>query len=307
MFCAALCVLNGAFIPAVAKLTTGQVEPLLVAAITSVWAGLCAGLILGVRGELRFLLHRRIGVRLLAASALGTAAAYYLFFQGASRASAIETVLCLQSEPAYSLLLAWGVLGHRPTARRIAAIGVLLAGITLAVGASRLSMSSGVWILLATPLCWQLSHLIVLRTLRGVAPSVLTGARFIDGGVLLVVLWAANGGTTTLPDVALLLKMMPLLAVQGVILSYVGTLLWYQAMIRLDLGRVTAIIVPSVPLVSLGASFVLLGEVPSMFEWLGLGLTVTGVFVFVTAPHAHERRRPARAAADAVPIVRTGT
>jgi len=263
LLCAGLCALNGAFVPAVAKLTTGRAEPALVATATSVFGGLCATAVLALRGELRVLARPIIGPRLIAIAALGTGAAFYLFFLGASRASAIDAVLCLQSEPAYALLLAWLVLGHRPTARRVVAIGVLLAGIALAVGAHGLSGSSGVWILLATPLCWQLSHLIVLRGLIGVSPSVLSGARYIHGGLLLAIGWLVSGGIARMPEAAALLSQLPWLALQGIVLSYGGTLLWYGAITRLDLARTTAIVVPSIPLLSLAASFVMLGEVPT--------------------------------------------
>ena len=69
-------------------------------------------------------------------------------------------------------------------------------------------------------------------------------------------------------------------------LAYVGTNLWYQAITRLDLARTTAIVVPSIPLLSFGASFVLLGEVASPAQWAGLALTAAGVLAFVTAPDA---------------------
>jgi drug/metabolite transporter (DMT)-like permease len=162
-------------------------------------------------------------------------------------------------------------------------------------------------LLLITPLCWQFSHLIVLRGLVGISPSVLTGARYIDGGLLLVVLWVAGGGLASLPPAHELIAVMPLLALQGVILSYGGTLLWYQAITRLDLARSTAIVVPSIPLLSLAASFVLLGEVPSASQWIGLLLTAAGVLVFVTAPHAVEERErvPTATAPIAVPGEKT--
>jgi len=154
------------------------------------------------------------------------------------------------------------------------------------VGAHGLSGSSGVWILLATPLCWQLSHLIVLRGLIGVPPSILTGARYIHGGLLLALTWLATGGVGRLPDAAELGRQLPWLALQGVVLSYAGTLLWYGAITRLDLARTTAIVVPSIPVLSIGASFVILGELPSALQWGGLALTAAGVFAFVSAPHA---------------------
>jgi drug/metabolite transporter (DMT)-like permease len=283
---AALCVLSGAFVPAVAKLTTDRADPLLVAAATSVFAGLSALVVLAGRGELRALLDPRTAPRLLLIGFLGTCLANLLFFEGARRSSAIEAVLCLQAEPAYSLVAARVVLGHPMTARRIGAVLLLMLGIGLALGARGLSSSGGVALLLATPLCWQASHLVVLRGLHGVAPPVLTGARYVFGGALLALLWAAAGGHRAAPGRDELLALLPILAVQGVVLAYLGTMLWYATIARLDLARSTAIVVPSIPLLSIGASFLLLGEVATARQWAGLLLTASGVLVFVTAPTA---------------------
>jgi drug/metabolite transporter (DMT)-like permease len=283
---AALCAMSGAFVPALAKLTTGRATPLFVAAASNLFAGLGAALVLGMRRELGLLWRRRLGPRLLLIGALGTAAAHLLFYAGASRTSAIDTTLCLQIEPAYSLLLSWLVLGHRPTRRRVLATLVLLGGIALAVGASGFETSAGVWLLLATPLCWQVSHLVVLRGLVGVPPIVLTSARYLYGGVLLIGAWLATAGVASAPPAAALLRLAPLLALQGCVLGYAGTLLWYQAIRRLDLTRATAIVVPGIPLLAFGASFALLGEVATARQWLGLLLTAMGVLAFVTAPHA---------------------
>lgn len=298
---AALCALNGAFVPAFAKLTTNRADPLFVAAATSLFGAAFGAIVLGARRELHFLVRRKIGLRLAAIGALGTAAAYLLFFSGARRTTAIETVVCLQIEPAYAMLAAWLGLGHQPTLRRLIAIGTLLVGIILAVGGATFSPSSGAWLLLATPICWQASHLVVLRGLVGVPPAVLTGARYIHGGLLLALYWVASGGIAVLPASAELLRLMPLLALQGVILFYVGTLLWYQAVTRLDLARTTAIVVPSIPVLSLGASFVLLGEVPSVHQCIGLLLTAAGVLTFVTAPHASAAPSGSAAARDLRP------
>ena len=287
---AALCAAAGALVPAVAKLTTDRADPLFVAAATAGFAGAAAFVVLVARGELRLFVHPRIGPRLLAVGALGTGAAFWLLFQGASRASAIETTLCLQIEPVYSLILAALALGERPTARRIGSVMLVLGGIVLALGAhGAAAPSPGIWPLLATPLCWQLSHLIVVRQLGGVPPSVLTGARYIDGGIVLGVAWLLAGATTGMP-VGGSAPVLSTLALQGVIVSYVGTMLWYAAITRLDLARTTAIVVPSIPLLSLVATFGLLGERPSAAQWAGMLVAAGGVAGFVTAPHAVSTR-----------------
>jgi drug/metabolite transporter (DMT)-like permease len=283
---AALCALNGAFVPGVAKLATGQGDPLAVAALTTLFGAAAAAVVLGVRGELRLLVQQETAPRLVLIGALGTGLAFYLYFQGVQRTSAIDAALCLQIEPVYAILVSWLVLGHRPTLRRVGAVLILLLGIALAVRGGGLRDPLGVGLLLATPLCWQASHLVVLRGLRGVAPPVLTGARYLYGGVLLSSAWLLSDGAASLPDGAALARLLPVVAIQGVVLSYVGTLLWYQAITRIDLARATAIVVPAVPVLSLLVTFVLVGEVPTAAQWVGMALTVAGVLAFVTAPHA---------------------
>lgn len=306
---AALCAVNGAFVPAFAKLTTGYGDAFFVAASTTAFAGTCALAVLYARGELRVLLARGTGPRLAIIGALGTAAAQYLFFFGASGASAIDTVLCLQIEPAYALALAWIFLGHRPTMRRVIATLALMLGIALAIGTEGFTGSSATWILLATPMCWQVSHLVTLRGLRGVAPHVLTGARYIYGGALLGMLYLIAGDSAGLPRAADLPVLLPLLVLQGVILAYAGTLLWYNAVTRLDLARTTAIVVPSIPVLSLGASFLLLGETPTLQQLFGLLMTAGGVLAFVTAPHSVDafERVPTATAPIAVPAEESGS
>ncbi len=123
---------------------------------------------------------------------------------------------------------------------------------------------------------------------------VLSGGRCLYGGALLILLWAVAGAGAPPRDE--LWSLLPLLAVQGAVLGLGGTLLWYEAIARLDLTRATAIVVPLIPLLSLAASFALLGEVATPRQWLGLGLTAFGILVFVTGPAAVSS--PARAATD---------
>ncbi len=106
MIFAGLCALNGALVPAFAKLTTGRADALFVASITTVFAGVFAALVLALRGDLNALFRAPQRGRLALVGALGTGLAFFLFYAGAQRTSAIDTALCLQIEPAYSLVRA---------------------------------------------------------------------------------------------------------------------------------------------------------------------------------------------------------
>lgn len=274
------CAINGAFVPAVAKITTAAGDGLSVALLTTAIGACVAAVVLIARGQWRALTAPGQWPALAALGILGTGVSFALFFSGASRASATETVLCLQIEPVYSLFLAWLVLGHRPTPHRIAATAVILLGLVLALGIRDLPASQGVWYLLATPLCWQLSHLIVLRSLVGVPLPVLTAGRYVWGAVALMVFWLLAPSSKALPAAAA----WPWLLVQGAVLSYGGTTLWYAAVRRIDLARATVLVVPTVPVLALGVSYLLLAETPQPLEWIGLALTVLGVYVFASRP-----------------------
>ncbi len=302
---AGLCALNGAFVAPVARLTTERGDPLFVAAATSCLAGVAACAVLAARGQLRALARGRQALLLAALGGLGTTLPNLLFFVGTSRTSAIDAVLCLQIEPVYSLLLAWLVLGHRLTLRRALSAAVLLAGIACATAGGSPADPLGIGLLLATPLAWQLSHLLVVRRLGGFSPELLTGARYFWGG-----LWLSAAATLAAPllgrpllPATLADAQLPALALQGILLSYLGTMLWYQAIARLDLARATAIVVPSIPLLSLGASAAIVNEEPSALQLAGMLLVAGGVLSFVRAPHAvaSRERVPTQTAPLAAP------
>ena len=102
-------------------------------------------------------------------------------------------------------------------------------------------------------------------------------------------IFAAVTGRPLLPESAADAQ-IPALAYQGIVLSYAGTMLWYEALARLDLARATSIVVPSVPLLSIATAFLIVGEVPSGRQLAAFGLVAVGVLSFVRAPHALETR-----------------
>jgi drug/metabolite transporter (DMT)-like permease len=296
---AALCAIDGAFTASLAKLNTNLADAAFVAAAITVFGAVCSTAQLAWRGELGLLVRRDLAPGLIAIGFLGTAVAFLLFFEGSQRSSGIEIALCIQTEPAYALLLAWIALGQRPTATRIAASLAILAGIGIAIGIEQARGSAGVWMLLATPIAWQLSHLIALRGLRGVNPRVLTAARYVYGSTFLVAIWLLRGGIERFPAAEVWPQLLPTLALQGIVLAWGGTLLWYNAITRLDLPRTTSIVVPSILILSFGATFLVLGEVPTLREWLGLAITALGVLTFVRSSDAPQPSRAPELARDA--------
>ena len=99
---AGLCVLSSSSVAAVAQLTTRGLEPLFVATATTLFGAVAAVALLALRGQLGWLASRHTP-RLALIGLFGTTLAYLLFFEGAKRATAIDTTLCLQTEPLYAM------------------------------------------------------------------------------------------------------------------------------------------------------------------------------------------------------------
>jgi drug/metabolite transporter (DMT)-like permease len=283
---AVACALVGAFAPGMARLTTESIDALAVAAGTTLFAALAALVHVALRGEIGGLVRSGRTPRLVAIGAIGTALPGFLYFEGARLSSATLAALCIQIEPAYSLVLAWVALGHRPSVARVLAVGVILTGIALAIGVRGVASSPGAALLLAAPLCWQLSHLIALRGLGGASAAALTAARYVYGALIVGAVWLARADASALPSAADLAAVLPVLALQGVALYWLGTFLWYQTILRLDLARATAIVTPSIPVLSIGASFALVGEVPTAAQAAGIALAATGILFLALASDA---------------------
>ena len=281
---AGYCVANGAFVATVAKLTTNAAQPLSIAFLTSAFGGLAVLALLIARGKLGLLAVRRDLPALIAVGALGTALAFLLFYSGAKRVTAVETALCVQTEPLYALFGTRLLLGHPLTGQRVAAVAAIGAGIALAIGTQPTSGWLGLALLLATPLAWQSSHWVALRALPVFDPLQLAGARYVFGTLVLLPVWLAVEGPAGFPAGDELRQLLPVVAVQGALLGFGGTLAWYAAVKRLDLTRTTAIVVPSVPIVSLVVSYLVLGEKVSAREAAGFALTAAGVLAFALAP-----------------------
>lgn len=281
---AAYCVANGAVVPAVAKLTTAHAAGLTIALFTSGFAGIVALGLLAARGQLSLLTPRRDLGTLVLVGALGTALAFLLYYSGAKRVSAIETALCVQTEPIYSLIGTRFLLGHRVPKRRIFAVTAIAAGIALAIGTAPVSGWLGLALLLATPLAWQTSHWVALAKLEEFHPMQLSGARYVFGTLVLLPVWLAVEGIGSLPSHAELASFLPVVALQGMVLSFGGTLAWYAAVKRLDLTRATAIVVPSAPIVSLVVSYLVLGEQATLRQAAGFLLAAAGVLTFALNP-----------------------
>lgn len=265
-------------VPAVSKYAVSHVDPLLYGALSVCVAAPVALGLAAWRGELGQIVDRRFVGWLVPISLLGTTATTMLLFIGSRLTDGVSSALLLQSEPVFSLALTW-LVWRRPASRRqLVGTSLILLGIVLVLFDGTLRIGIGGALILLAPLGWQISHVLALRVMPPMSPYALTAARYLYGGAGLVLVQVLFGRSS----VASVDSLGFALAVfQGVVLFYLGTLLWYETIRRLDLARATAIVTPCEPLLSLLLVWAMLRSLPNAWQAMGLVLLAPGMWLVV--------------------------
>jgi O-acetylserine/cysteine efflux transporter len=277
---AAITTATGAIQPVLMRYGATRVDPMLYAAGCAVVAAVCVVPVLGVRGELRSLVDQRYRLRLLGLAMAGTVVTTITLIVGLRNIDAVAGVLLLQSEPIYSLLLATVIAGERPGSRQIAATFVIIVGIASMVGAGGVYSPGWAAMLVAiTPLFWQTAHVLSLRMMPPLSPVCITGARYGYGAAVLAlaVITLDSGALAQLAHPNVLTTILA----TGIVCYFVGSLTWYAAINRLSLAWTTALVTPSIPLLSIIFAIVFLGERATARELGGILLSIGGVLLLV--------------------------
>lgn len=186
---------------------------------------------------------RRGWFALAAIAVVGGSIPFVLFFEGLARATSVDVAFLQKTLVVWVALLAVPLLGERVGPWHIAAIGLLVAGLSLLTrDLTVLRPSAGELMVLAATLLWAVEIVIAKRLLTDLPPLTVGMAR-MAGGIGVLLLWAvARGqlGSLVGPGMA----GWSWAAATGVLLAaYVAT--WYAALARAPAVDVTAMLVPA--------------------------------------------------------------
>jgi drug/metabolite transporter (DMT)-like permease len=190
-----------------------------------------------------------------------------------------KTAVLNYTMPFWVTLFAWPLLGARPSAAQGVALGVGLAGLLLLVqpvGAPGIPEL----LALASGIAWGLGVVVTkrLQVRARIDTLSLISWQVLFGGALLVALALAFPGEPARWNAELVFA----IAYNGVLVSALGWFLWFWALARLDAGLASFGIL-AVPVLGALFSAWLLGERPSVLEWMGMGLIVGALALAVRA------------------------
>lgn len=184
-----------------------------------------------------------------------------------------KTAVLNYTMPFWVTLLAWPLLGERPSAAQGAALGVGLLGLLLLIRPTAVPGLPEL-LALASGIAWGLGVVVTkrLQSRTGVDTLSLIAWQVLLGGAALVLLALVFPG----PPADWSAELVFAIAYNGILVSALGWFLWFWALARLDAGLASFGIL-AVPVLGALFSAALLGERPSALEWSGMALIVAAL------------------------------
>jgi drug/metabolite transporter (DMT)-like permease len=186
-----------------------------------------------------------------------------------------HVALLAYTMPFWAVLLAWLMLGDRPTRRDVIGLALAAVGLLCIIEPWRAMGSVASTVLaIAAGICWAVGTVLTKRMFLRHKPSVLN-----------LTAWQMLAGGIALGIVALLVPQRPIawtgaliagLAYSVVIASSIAWWLWSIVLQRLP-TTVASLSSLGVPIVSVLLAWVILHEKPSLMEWVGIAFIVAGL------------------------------
>ncbi|MDH3319468.1 MAG: DMT family transporter [Betaproteobacteria bacterium] len=184
-----------------------------------------------------------------------------------------KTAVLNYTMPFWVTLLAWPVLGERPSPAQGVALGVGLLGLLLLIQPHGVP-GAPEFLALASGIAWGLGVVVTkrLQSRTGIDTLSLIAWQVLLGGAALTVLAVMFPGPPAVWSAELVLAIV----YNGVLVSALGWFLWFWALARLDAGLASFGIL-AVPVLGALFSAALLGERPGGLELVGMALIVVAL------------------------------
>jgi len=263
----------------VAKYGTRTVPPLAYNAVRIVMATVVLLVIGRLRSDARP--SRSDILALLAIGVLGNGLYQFCFIEGLARSRAGTVALMLAGSPAFVAIVGRVFRVERVNARGWAGIALQLVGIAFVVFGSVVHANGddtllGSTFIVAGSLCWAF-FAILIKPYTERLSGIDVGAYSLAGGAVFVTLVgipsivAADWRSVTLP-------VWSAVVYSGIGALVVGNLIWYHGVSRIGPTRVS-MFSNLQPLVALAVAWVVLGEVPTIWQGIGAGSIMTGLVI----------------------------
>lgn len=215
--------------------------------------------------------------KLLAIGTIGGSIPFLLFFKGLSLTTPAMAGFIHKTLFIWASVLAIFFLKEKIGKIQWLALGVLLVGIGLVVGIKAFTFGWAEIMILAATLLWSIENVIAKKTLSTVDPKIVAWARMFFGSVILLTYLSFTSGFAgifTLGSTQWLWIGLSVLFLSGYVLT------WYHALAYEKVSVVASVLVLASPVTTI-LNAIYKGVLPTPEKWLGIGLSLVAVAVFV--------------------------
>lgn len=226
-------------------------------------------------GRWRLLASPRIAWPLAAMGALSCTASL-IYLEALRYTTPANAAVMAQVEVLYSAIISAWLLREKIGARQIAASFLVMAGTGLIMAHDLGSLRwKGDLMILLTPWMYQVSHVMAKRLPKDLDPAFVAGARIFVALFVLIPfsLWSLGHG----PLWSWSREAVVVLLMQGLFMNALALVLWYAAILRMDLAKATAFLL-SYPSLTMLISWGLGREEIHVLQVAGLSVTLLGAY-----------------------------
>jgi len=272
-----LTVCINSFIPILGFLAAGKISPPLFALAGSA-IGFSCFLSWSVKKRMfPVYFSRGLWPRLLAVGVFGSALPIAALVLALNYTTPANAAILGQVEAVYTVILSRLFLKEKISLSQLFGTGLVLAGTMLIAFKERFTLRwTGDLIVLAVPLMYQVSHLFSKKLPKDLDHVFVAAARtlFATLGILPVF---ALGFFMPVAEFEPSFRLLGILLAWGIVLTAVNNVLWYKAILNMDLSKATAIVL-SYPVLTAVLSHVFGIEKIQAYQVTGLCLALAGAY-----------------------------
>lgn len=203
-----------------------------------------------------------------------------LIFVGSSKTSGINTSILLQSEIFFTFVICGIFTNESITFRKILGAILMAAGALFILFNGTLAINSGDLLIIAGTLFYPIGNIIAKKALTFSTPSVILFIRSLLGGIVLLII-SSQFEKWTLPLEQIISNNYLFILTNGVLIYAVSKVFWYESIKRIDISKAILISIGAYPAISLFFAFLFLGEVPTIFQTVGLIVILLGIYQII--------------------------
>ena len=231
-------------------------------------------------GGFKVLFKKGVWLQCLLMATFGTALPMTIFMLALNFTTPTNAAVLNQFEMVYSLVMAYFLLGEKPTGKQLFGSLLIILGVGLLLWQAGMSVQlKGDLLILGSLWMFQLSHIFAKKLPQDMPPALIAAARALFAipvlAVLTGALWLVQGPQLFVTTSGIL---WATLAFSAVCNYFIGNTFWYTAIRNMHLGKATAIIL-SYPVLTFVLSVLLKQDTFTIHKVLGMALALLGAYI----------------------------